>query len=247
MLGSLSILQVLAAVLLQSVVCHADERYAPELAERATCVIKAVWGPAAAAAQRALRTRLERQQWVPAFGGSGSAPEAPRGAEPAQYLQRDLQRYCGLSSGTAALQAVWEAALTLRLSALSRLSNPTHPQVQQALCDAQALMDCCRTPADTAAHFTSLQRALQLTTAASAFTGFDRQRRQAAMQLGEEIIARAEGQKCECRLAWGGNAGHVCNSARGGSARGAGYTWAVLIGCFLQACAAVFSCMCIAE
>lgn len=195
MLGSLSILQLLSASILHRVLSR-DPSSLAEAADRVTSVIRAVWGPAVVTAQRALRARLERQQWVPQYGGSSSAPQAPRGAEPAKGLQKDLQQYCGLS-GEAALQAVWEAALTLRLMLLTALPNPTRPQQQQALCDAQALLDCCPTPAATAPHFASAVQALELTVAASEFAGFDRQRRQAARQLGEETLARAEGQKCE--------------------------------------------------
>lgn len=217
-LGSLSVLQLLAASLLQVQLGQGDGPLG-EAMDRVGSVMRAVWGPActSAASQRAQRERLDRRQWVPCFPPSpappgGAAPRPQRqgrqgqapptaGTSPLpaanENLRQHLREHCGLGSAAAALDAVWEVCLTLRLHAGSRLQSPSKPQAQQLLCDAQALLDRCPSAAATARHVTTAVKVAELAAAGSQWWGMDRERRQMVVKLLEETLSRAEAEKCE--------------------------------------------------
>lgn len=208
--GSLSILQLLATSLLQ-VQLGGGERSKAAAVDRIGLVMKAVWGARPA---HALKQRLERQHWVPRFpaaaaaaaAAGGRAQAAAAGTSPAEQAQRecqqgimqDFEEYCGLE-GQAALDAIWEAAATLRLAAVSSMQSPSKAQLQAALCDAQALLDRCTSTPATARHLTSLASAGTVAANLSQWLGLPLERRQALVALLEEALARADAQKCEYR------------------------------------------------
>ncbi|KAI7844136.1 hypothetical protein COHA_002271 [Chlorella ohadii] len=205
--GSLSILQLLATSLLQ-VQLGGGERSKAAGVDRIGLVMKAVWGARPA---HALKQRLERQHWVPRFpaaaaaaaAAGGRAQAAAAGTSPAEQAQRecqqgimqDFEEYCGLE-GQAALDAIWEAAATLRLAAVSSMQSPSKAQLQAALCDAQALLDRCTSTPATARHLTSLASAGTVAANLSQWLGLPLERRQALVALLEEALARADAQNC---------------------------------------------------
>lgn len=206
-LGSLPVLQLLAASRLQQYLGQCDQSWA-EAADMATVVMQALWGVRPA---RALRKRLERQSWVPqlppaaATSGKqhGGAPRASNTSaerpqrQAQQQLQRDLQQHCGVG-GQAALDAVWVACCTLRLAAVGRMDAPSQAHAETALCDAQALLDCCADPAAVARHLSSAAQAVRLAFGGCRYWGLDWRRRQAMLALLHEALARADAQQCEC-------------------------------------------------
>lgn len=72
-------------------------------------------------------------------------------------------------------------------------------QAQAALCEAQALLDRCTSPAASQQHLESVVHAGCLVANRISWCPLDHIRRQAMIALFEEALARAEAQKCECR------------------------------------------------
>ncbi|KAL4431207.1 hypothetical protein ABPG75_006463 [Micractinium tetrahymenae] len=176
-LGSLSVMQLLAASLFQQLSAPGVDAALEDSCDRIALVMRAVWGaPAITAAQRAMRQRLDRQQWVPAFPRSGRG-QTPAGAPP---------------QSPAAQKALREPCLVLRVQAGLDLEAPSKPRLQSLLCDAQALLDCCPNAAATVRCATAVVSAAQLAVTAGAWAGYDAAWRNALLGLFEEARARAD-------------------------------------------------------
>lgn len=193
-LGSLSVLQVLAASLCEVHMGRGDS-VMTESMDRVASVMRAVWGTShLSALQRGQRQRLDQRQWVPQLprldAEPGKVPQVQM-----ESMEPHLSQHCGLAAGAGG-EALWELCLTVRLIAGARLDSPSKPQLQQLLCDGQALLSRCTSAAATSRHLTSAVMVSELAITGSAHWGMDGTRRQALVGLLEAIIARAEEHKC---------------------------------------------------